>query len=455
MTVAVQNFTTGPATLPDVGTLSYNGCTFSPLFQTDVSGLAVKDSAGRTTKFIEYSITADGYVTAPEPPRVDGIAPTMETLYQLLTAQGGSLTYEGRAADIVVNPAGGGGLSDVAWGPIPEVLDFQPLGGGNSAKVKWQVKTRVPKVPNSLAQKPGLNNPVLLQFNYETSVGYGEDGYSSLSVRGTMEIPLTRTSQGTRTVPYTVDDFRSQVQTRILRGIDLSRFHLSRREFSVSRDKRTMEFDVQAEEKSYQDLPPDCTVARGTYSVRPARAGGGLCMWLCTLRATYTVAVGRPRRVAWFAFLALLREKMRQAALGNLDINGNPAFGVRLAPNWNSPAYPAGADASVRFWQGFLRAQHATIRNGDVTQKAFLLDFSFDEGTYLDSKTTSFSATFRIATTFDLILKASGLWKKVPEEDFRGNNLWSTSVKNIMGTQSWLVNPLDPKLDVIVDFGGP
>jgi hypothetical protein len=73
---------------------------------------------------------------------------------------------------------------------------------------------------------------------------------------------------------------------------------------------------------------------------------------------------------------------------------------------------------------------------------------------YLDSKTTSFSATWRITTAFDSILKASGLWSKVPEQDTQQRNLWATSMSRFSGSQSWLSDPVDPALDVIVDFGG-
>ena len=87
-------------------------------------------------------------------------------------------------------------------------------------------------------------------------------------------------------------------------------------------------------------------------------------------------------------------------------------------------------------------------------RRAWLIDFSFDEGLYLDSKTISFSATWRATVSFAHILLGSGLWKKVLEgARTPKENLWAISMKDIMGAKSWLPNELDPSLDIIVDFG--
>lgn len=451
MAVDVINFTTGPSTLPDIGTLSYNGCIFSPLFETSITGIHVKDNANRTVKYMEYTLTADGYVTLPT--GHPSINTTMTGLRELLEAQAGELVYRGRGFDLVVGPSTI--KKDAAWGPVPEILDFQPLGAGKSAKIRWQVKVRLPKDRISASESE------LLQFNCETVVSYGEDGFSSLSIRGTMEIPLTRTGRQTnRTLTKTVDDHRDELNARIFNGIDDSRFRTVRRDFNISRDKRTMEFDVLVEEKPYMDLPPECFIARGTFSVRPNRVGVGLANWLCTLRATYTVRPDRPRRLAWFAFLALLRLRMSQAELGNIPPlaaneneqnpdRGRPSISIGPAAIFEG-AYTLGATA--RFWTESMRRQNRLVNN---SVRALLIDFSFDEGLYLDSKTVSFSATWRLITTFSHILLASGLWKKMPERDEQGNNVWAISMRDVTGATTHLPNFLDPTLDVIVDFGGP
>ncbi len=290
----------------------------------------------------------------------------------------------------------------------------------------------------------------LLQFNYETSVTYGDDGFSTLEVKGTLEIPLTRTpNQRIRTLTETADNARVVIEARVMADIDLSRFRVVRRNFNLVRDKRTLDWDFSIEEKPYMDLPYDCTVARGSYSVRPAHAGMGLCLWLCTLRATYTVRADRPRRIAWLSFLALLRERMASSTLGNVPdlAAGNQAPRRGPLEVAFKIATPLGA---IELFNQLFKRQEKKVKSA---QKAWLIDFSFDEGLYLDSKTSSFSATWRMVTTFSHVLLASGLWTKLPEKDDQNNNLWATSMRDVQGVQSWLTNRVDPKLDVIVDFG--
>lgn len=468
------SFTTGPTLLPDVGELSYNGCRFSPLFASKLSGTYVKDAAARTTRYMEYSLVVDGYVTladgggpfyrlgdASVTQTPGSISPTMAKLRDLLKEHGGAFTYTGRGFDLSVNAAGqaqfGNAARDVAWGPVPELLEFQPLGGGLSAKVVWTVTVRVVEYPN---RRPSTIKKIntegggtLLQFNCETEVSYNEDYFSSLSIRGTMEIPLTREKVGARTLTSTVDDFRIELDARIFAGIDLSRFRVTRRSYNVSRDKRTMEFDVGVEEKPYMDMPPGCTIARGSFGVRPMKQGAGLVNWVCTLRATYIVAMGNPRRLAWHAFLAMIRLRMNQARNGFIpglvDNNGqNPQSGTKNAAQMPMNTIQAGSAYEVG--KAILKQQGGTTRPDNI----FPIDFSFDEGLYLDSKTVSFSYTWTLKTVIDKILQASGLWTKLPETSNNGKNLWATTMQNISGSSSWLPNKLDPKMDLVVDFGG-
>ncbi len=496
MTVKSFSYTTGQSTLPDVGELSYNGCIFSPLFLSNVAGECIADDAARTTKLMQYTITVEGYATHPGgnldavPAGGFSMDPTMASLRSLLTAHGGVLKYLGRGNDINVNISGS---ADVAWGPVPKLIEFQPLGGGLSAKVKWVVKIHIYEkqgggvnqfgaaaAPGPLLEikgpvrvgpaaalqrrpdppaagkpgggggpgKPGDNPLRMLQFNYESATNYGEDGYSTLTNRGVLEIPLTRSpNQSSRTLTKTADFLRGEIERRIMSSIDLRQFAIVRRNFTTSRDKRILTWDFAAEEKGYMDLPLGCMTARGTYSVKPAKAGMGMASWLCSLRATYTVRADRPRRLAWFAFLALLRHRMKYSSYGNL---ANPAPAGRaagLVPIVISKALTAvGANNVVELWKTFFKAQEKGVID---TRKAWLMDFNFEEGLYKDSRSTTFTATWRLMTTFSHILLASGLWTKVEGSN---RDVWATTIKEVSGAQSWLPNIAS--VDVIVDLGG-
>lgn len=465
MAATTTNFTTGPSTLPDVGVLSYNGCTFSPLFESKVSAKLIKDDANRTVKYTEYVITVDGYVTSAD--TGGGIVGTMAILRRLLTQQGGALTYQGRGLDLYVNlgarnssiavAASNFRKIDVVWGPVPEIIEFQPLGGGLSAKIQWKVTIRVTD------GTPRQSGAPLLQFNCVTTVTYTEDYFSGLSIKGVMEVPLSRLSVNNRTLTQTVDNFRNQLDTRIFSGIDLSLFRVTKRDYQVSRDKRSLNFDIAVEEKPYMDLPPACTLAKGNFSVRPAQGGAGLSLWLCTLGATYTVMNNYGRRVSWLAFLALLRLRMLYSYRGYISTQApNPGaitpVVVTHVPRVARPHIGNSPLVDIDHIYGELLQTQLNVPPAANSRKCLLIDFNISEGIYSDSKTTSFSASWRMVTNFSHILLASGVWRKLPEYDAAGNgnlsNLWMATVENFSGSQSWLRNQVDPALDVVVDFGG-
>jgi hypothetical protein len=435
--------------LPDIGVLNYNRCVFSSLQHTSMSCKQLPDAANRTIKAIECTLTVDGYVTLETgQTTIDG---TVSAMRQLLSAQGGILTYSGKGfgQSFAVNKPGG--LQDIAWGPIPEILELQPLGASRSAIVKWQVKFTIPVT--------AFRNGPLVQFNEEIAITYDDEAYSTYSIKGTMEIGETRASQNSRAVTTTVDAFRQQFLDQVANTIDLTRFRIQRREFNVSRDKRTMEWEFLAEELPPQGLPWGCPSARGRFTVRPAKTGPGLVQWICSLNYTYTIAKSLPRRGAWFHFATLLQFRMGQGAFGNIAALGNngadPQQPGPPAPNpvfnflVNMGAGIAGQPAVGQALVAVGNALQANQANQNNQQRVILIDFGFDEGFALDQKTITFHASWRLMTTYSHILRATGVWRTAGTE---GGQNWVTSVRNIQGWTGNLPNSLDPTQDAIVDL---
>ncbi len=71
---------------------------------------------------------------------------------------------------------------------------------------------------------------------------------------------------------------------------------------------------------------------------------------------------------------------------------------------------------------------------------------------YLDSRTITFEASWKLLTSLSHILIASGVWRWF--KGTLGGNLWSASVRDISGWKGNLANKLDPSADVVVDMGG-
>ncbi len=440
-----------PPALPDVGRLTYNTVDFDCLYTSTLSGRPVPDAAGRTFKGVEWTIAVEGVVTVlPTDNEVGDMDNRIDNIKRLLEQPAGYLIFQGKGlGDLIVNKPGPFNVRDLAWGPKPTLLDFKPLGGGLAALIKWQVVTLVP-VHLALRKGP------FLQFNDEVSISYDEEGYSQLSIRGVMEIPLTRKTVNDPTLDETVDTYRRQFMDRVRDTVNPLIYRVTQRSFNVSRDRRTMEWSYVAVENPPMPPPPDCLVARGTFSIRPQKQDPALFPWICSLRASYVVRKDQPRRTAWWAFIGMMNFRMNQADLPIPGIdkktnaeqgNGNPP----QAPA-NDPPEPLAIGAGFGWGIGLSKeAVKNAVKDGAVKKKnTLLIYFGVDEGLYLDSRTVSFEASWILMSRFTDVLLTSGLFRW--PGDITGNVPWATSIQDISGATSWAENFLDPKTDVIVDY---
>jgi hypothetical protein len=495
MAVRQFQFTTGSASLPDTGELSYNGVRFSSLFHSRLQGQAVEDNANRTVKYVEWRLMAEGIVTLAQ--GATTIDDAIVTLKEKLDEQGGTLTYKGRGfGELVVNPAGGGGLRDVAWGPIPQTFEFIPLGNGLSASVTWAVTVRLPEkkhvrpfsfVLGSTKDPTGAlaagilaarGDVPLLQFNEEISVGYGRDGYSSFSVKGTMELAQTRKKVDDRSVDTTfLESERQRLMGIIGSRIDLTRYYLPTRHLEFSRDRRTMEWQFQADEQAPMGLPPWATEARGNFSIRPHKPGMSIIKWVCSMRCTYVIRKDFDRNNAWRAFVALARARMDAHQFGQL-----PDIDITSGENQSQILAGVGVGAvsggvigtvfpvvgttigaivgavvggvSTAVWEAFFGVPRGNLLvqgiRGKQKAQYWAFHWGADEGLYMDSKTVSFEVSWMLLTTFKTVLEASGFLRT---SGLEGGEIWAKSVADIAGGSSWLRNGVGGG-DVIVDFGG-
>lgn len=465
---------TGGSILPDTGTLFYNDVFWSALYSSKINGQVVPDNAKRTTKYVEYTLESEGVVTLN-----DGEVTTdasWANLRKKLSAHGGKLVYTGKGfSDLKVNVPGSP-LFDVAYGPVPKIIYFQPLGSGRSANIKWQVTFHLPELiggvkprPQGTLQRttpPQLSRttaiPILpvLQFNYECSVSYDEEGYSTVNVRGTLEIPMTRATVSTRIPTDIVDAYR---QAWLDIQFDLTRYRVVRRSFDFSRDKRTCEWEYSVEQHSPMGLPTSCTSARGTMSIRKASVGGkaGLptVRWGVSLRATYTVRPDMPRRVAALAFYSLVWFRMncssnaKVPALASPDVEPqqpapppNPFDAQKFrAATAQLPANP------IAFYTQIMGQAKAQAPPVNKEAAAIVTDFAVDEGLYEDGKTITFEASWVLTTTLSTLLAATGVWRFLPDV---GGNAWALSMGDVSGWRGALINTVNRPVDLIVDLGG-
>jgi hypothetical protein len=461
---------TGLANLPDIGQCTYNTVTFSALYKSSINGVAVPDLATRTIKWMEYTITVDGVVTLPAGAQTTDAA--WVQLRNLLDQPAGILNYSNKGFGPLIVNQPGLPLRDMNWGPMPKTLEFQPLGGSRGAFIKWQVVVCIPEIPAG-AQLGTSGNPAsspnMVQFNSDIAINYDEEGYASISMRGTLQIAMTRKSVNDRSIQQTADVYRYYFINQALKTIDLLRFRIERRHFQFDRAKSTMEWEILATEFSPMQLPPGATNARGTMSVRPFSPGKGATVkWLCSLRCTYTIRKDWTRITAWWAFVTMLYFRVSSSKFGFTDDAGGKRV-VDLVPP--APAPPSNMEIGIaastffglaelagRAFGSYLASQKALeAARKPVTPsgpRGIIVHFGFDEGLYLDSKTITFEASWMLVTSLTHLLLATGVWRNAGiEGDRAGNPLWVASMSDIMSARSWTFNNLNPTQDAIVDFG--
>ncbi len=506
--------TTGLGPLDDLGTLQYNDVVFSVLYHSRLSGVAMPDAAERTTKYIEYTLNVEGVVTLEA--GEDDTDVTWLAIWKRLSAPGAPLFYEGNGSGQLNVNVQGGDLWDVKWGPVPKVIDFQPLGGARAANIVWRVTTCVPRllIARKLVPQPNppgfklpfqagadvnlVNKPAVLpvvQFNYDSSLSYDDEGYATITLRGTLEIPMTRKSSLDRTLQATIDDFR---QAYLDIHIDEENFRVVRRTFPSSRDKRTCEWEYIFEELPPMGLPIGSTSARGTMSIRPGFGGKGKfgfltgIGWTVSLRCTYTVRKDYPRSWAWWSFLSLWVWRMWSVQEGEMPVIADPKNEPQqkppdpavevgknvLAGNFGAAAAGAAQAAAnnlAKLWGvGFNTPNSGAVGGGvqglsvldqikasgsavvgEKGSVAIPIDFGVDEGLYLDSKTITFQASWWLATSWRSLFVASGMWTWMPGTlSGKQGEQYNAAMKDVLGYKNWLPTKLDPGADVIIDLGG-
>jgi hypothetical protein len=463
-----------------VGTLSYNGVKFSSLYKSVVRGKVVQDDAKWTTKYVEYSIEVEGFVTLAQ-----GEATTDNTFEGLrlrLSAAGQALQYTGKGfGDLVVNlPTG---VFDVAYGPAPQVVSFTPLGAARGAQVAWTCVTRIPEVPFAANQNPpSLGSPLsgvasaagqVLQFSYSASIGYDDEYYGTVSLKGILEIAASRTPAGGRLVKKTVDSFR---RSWLNIPYDRRQYRCVSRRFDESEDQRSCTWSYELAQLPPAGLPVGAPKAGGRMSIRPLRPGGGKegkpvigPFWACTLRCTYSIRADFERRTAFFAFMSLLWFRMWSSLSGvvpDLDFAGQQLQAVAKDFLQNALLKGAGftppntPSRAISFYTQLAGRQNAAGEQASailgLNQKAaaarpVLMDFGVDEGVYDDAKSISFQASWRTCCTFQSLLYATGVWRFGPEV---GGLNWAESIVDVSGWRGPLANNVNPAAEVIVDFGG-
>lgn len=276
-------------------TLEYNGVAFNSLYSTSVTSRPVLDEASRSVSYVEHTLSVVGIVAEDSPVTSGGI---MELNRKSLTSVAGRLQFDDHGWG-TVDINGSATSRDAAWGPIPEMLEWQPLGGnGVAARIKWRVTWRQPEC--DAAQFTAA----LMSHNYDAEFTIDTDNYTVVRVSGYIEIPMTRETVDSVEIPDSVDVYRERVESRVPLG-----FQRTERSFRVSKDKRRLDYRYTDTELPVA-LPDKITKIEATQSLTSSMRERAFVSWIVRIDATITPGRGYAASEAYTAWWRLINTRL-------------------------------------------------------------------------------------------------------------------------------------------------
>lgn len=334
-------------------TISYNGVTFDYRTETtDFSAKPVYDQAGRTVVYVLYTITLKGYVF--DPASTDA---TMDDLRNRLTQPAGEFRYSDTGVGTFeVNVSGR--ARDVLWGPRPTLLRWRPVGAERAAEVTWTVEVAIPQCNQARYVQ------ALMEVNFTLSWTIDRSGYTKRTYAGFLRIPATRRSAGERVLPDQADAYREQVVPDVPIG-----FRRAEQTFALDEAKTKLTWSIIDEEMPPAAPPPGVVEVQASHTVQSQQ---NVHMWAGTITATYELARGADKQLAFAYFFQLMHERIRAAYDNARPPDGNPARGALL-----------------------------------------IRQFTAEEPEVYGRRTASFTVQYTFSCALWTILRASGLWTPV------------------------------------------
>lgn len=391
---------------------SYNGVTWvDPYSQSEVSATPEYDPSGRTIIFIRYRLRLKGWVTCDSaslnyeggPGDAGGINPTLDDMRNKLEHPGGELVFQNRGFGAFEINTPESQVYDVEWGPKPRVLSWRPLGSNMAAFVEWECEVCIPEC-DSASYRSGI-----LSFTYDVAYSYDQDGYETIRRTGQLTIPLTRNDVGDRTIPGSADAFREQIGRAFPAPY---RYRQKEPTFTLSADRRTLNFTITHEETDIPGLPDGVSRAPVTQKVR-SDLTNGFRKWIMTFDGSVVMTDGWTKGDAWSRFLAIVGPRLK----------GTKNF----LDNLNAPALAAGGQPVGQL-----------IHTGQ------------EMGEEMNGRVNTFQLSYwLVGVRVEDIFKATGLWQPLSSNYER----WKGTVTRVLfGTRGWAGLPWNPREDIILDL---
>lgn len=360
------------------GSLQYNGFTFPPAISTRVASVPVYDSTGRSVKYVVHTIQVETIVFPgadsllllnPTFPvsltATDGVRSTatgLEGLRMKLLESGKPLVFAGKGfGAIAVNSE-----TDVAYGPRPRIMQWEPLPNNCAARIVWAVDVAI----SECAAIDGYTGAAsrILEKTYAADWSIDDHGYTTRTFSGMIEIAGSLRSDG---VPLVIaDQYRQYIDVLLPEGFK------RQQSYQQSPDQRRLTWRItDTEIRSKYPLHRGVVDANVQHSVSSSGPTIGQ-HWLVGVSGSFSVANGHDKWFAWLMFLQVVKHR-RQAAIDHARIKiGNDEGG-------------------------------ATKKYGH----AFPVSLSVNDDVFGTS--ISFALQWLVFTTYETMFKASGMFAKI------------------------------------------
>ncbi len=275
--------------------VTYNGYTFGPYSDIKVSMAMQDDDSGRTTLYLRYKVKVESTIYAESSDTVGKAGSHFDRIRRKLSEKGAPLVISHKAFslnDVTANAVTG--ITDVAYGPHPRVIDWEALAPENACHVVWECDFCLP-----ICQ--GARTFGLMALNYSITYRIDTAGFTTRTISGYLEIAMTRKG---RAIPDTADAYRDKVIIAPLPNFQ--REH----SWSISSDKRRADFTiVDTEIRGPNIYPANVVNIQASHSASWRRDHGQAAKIPQIIRANITLTKGTPRSQAWEIFKSIVQQR--------------------------------------------------------------------------------------------------------------------------------------------------
>jgi hypothetical protein len=284
-----------------VGSVHYNGFDFPGPVQCQLRVQPVYDAAGRIVKYRRYTLTVECVLVAEDFAALspgDPLDAEMKSLRYKLTQAGATLKYksQGVGADIELSK-----LTDIEFGPKPQLLALDPVGSAQAWHLVWTVQFTPKECGAGIPASWGSMTPG--EWWYSVVFSIAPNGLSVRTVTGSIEALVTRNAAGSG-ITFTADLLRERIRIPRLPGFN------RQQNFDVSPDKRFLSF-------SFVDtqIPGTLPYPEGIVSMRIRQRVStdpmqGYKLAQSRLSGSIEVVQGAARWYAWLAFLRVVQNRL-------------------------------------------------------------------------------------------------------------------------------------------------